>query len=263
MCLSIFATSAYLGIQKGIRRLSNLNIILVIAFLVFVLILGPTQYILSNSLESYAFLIKKYPEFSFSTGTTISKDWSVFYWAWWMALAPMVGAFIVNISNGKNLRQIILGTILIGSLGCIFSMSILSNLSIYLFEMELLNSPYLLSNGSMTREELVVDTIGTLNFGNILLIGFGIICIIFLCTTYDSSSYVLASASMKKSDVESSGNLRLIFAFLLVIQPSLLMFIGGVDSFKWIMVIFSVPLLFINLLLMISIIKNVRTIKKL
>ena len=263
MCLSIFATSAYLGIQKGIRRLSNLNIILVIAFLVFVLILGPTQYILSNSLESYAFLIKKYPEFSFSTGTTISKDWSVFYWAWWMALAPMVGAFIVNISNGKNLRQIILGTILIGSLGCIFSMSILSNLSIYLFEMELLNSPYLLSNGSMTREELVVDTIGTLNFGNILLIGFGIICIIFLCTTYDSSSYVLASASMKKSDVESSGNLRLIFAFLLVIQPSLLMFIGGVDSFKWIMVIFSVPLLFINLLLIISIIKNVRTIKKL
>lgn len=129
--------------------------------------------------------------------------------------------------------------------------------------MELLNSPYLLSNGSMTREELVVDTIGTLNFGNILLIGFGIICIIFLCTTYDSSSYVLASASMKKSDVESSGNLRLIFAFLLVIQPSLLMFIGGVDSFKWIMVIFSVPLLFINLLLIISIIKNVRTIKKL
>jgi BCCT family betaine/carnitine transporter len=68
---------------------------------------------------------------------------------------------------------------------------------------------------------------------------------------------------MKKSDVESSGNLRLIFAFLLVIQPSLLMFIGGVDSFKWIMVIFSVPLLFINLLLIISIIKNVRTIKKL
>jgi BCCT family betaine/carnitine transporter len=68
---------------------------------------------------------------------------------------------------------------------------------------------------------------------------------------------------MKKSDVESSGNLRLIFAFLLVIQPSLLMFIGGVDSFKWIMVIFSVPLLFINLLLIISIIKNVRTIKEL
>ena len=83
---------------------------------------------------AYGFLIKKYPELSFSTGTAISKDWTVFYWAWWMALAPMVGAFIVNISNGKSLRTIILGVILIGSAGCMISMSVLSNLSIYLFE---------------------------------------------------------------------------------------------------------------------------------
>jgi choline-glycine betaine transporter len=67
---------------------------------------------------------------------------------------------------------------------------------------------------------------------------------------------------MRSSNIESSGNLRLIFAILLVVQPALLMFIGGVDSFKWIMVIFSVPLLFIYLLMMISIVKNVYTIKK-
>ncbi|MDC3180487.1 BCCT family transporter [bacterium] len=67
---------------------------------------------------------------------------------------------------------------------------------------------------------------------------------------------------MKSSNIESSGKLRLIFAFLLVIQPSLLMFIGGVDSFKWIMVIFSVPLIFIYLLLMTSVIKNVYRITK-
>ena len=67
---------------------------------------------------------------------------------------------------------------------------------------------------------------------------------------------------MTSSETESSSNLRLIYALLLVIQPTLLMFIGGVDSFKWIMVIFSVPLLLINLLLIISIIKNVYRIKK-
>ena len=67
---------------------------------------------------------------------------------------------------------------------------------------------------------------------------------------------------MKRSNIESSGKLRLIFAILLVIQPTLLMFLGGVDSFKWIMVIFSVPLLFVYLLLVISIIKNISQIKK-
>ena len=67
---------------------------------------------------------------------------------------------------------------------------------------------------------------------------------------------------MKGSNIESSGNLRLIFAILLVIQPTLLMFLGGVDSFKWIMVIFSVPLLLIYLLLMIAIVKNIIGITK-
>ena len=64
-----------------------------------------------------------------------------------MALAPMVGAFIVNISNGKSLRTIILGVIFIGSMGCMISMSVLSNLSIYLFESGLLNAPVLLEEG--------------------------------------------------------------------------------------------------------------------
>ena len=179
VCLSIFATSAYLGIQKGIKRLSNFNIILVLLFLVLVFILGPTQYIFTKSIESYVFLFKQYPEFSFTTGTAISKEWSVFYWAWWMALAPMVGAFIVNISNGKSLRSIILGVIFIGSVGCMISMSVLSNLSIYLFESGLLNSPMLLEDGILNREQIIIKTLSTLSFSNYLLIAFGIICIIF------------------------------------------------------------------------------------
>jgi BCCT family betaine/carnitine transporter len=174
----------------------------------------------------------------------------------------MVGAFVVNISNGKTLRQIILGTILIGSLGCILSMSILTNLSMHLFESNILNAPELILSNSMTREDLIVETFASLEFSRILLVLFGIICIIFLCTTYDSTSYILASASMKSSGIESSGNLRLIFAILLVVQPTLLMFLGGVNSFKWIMVIFSVPLILIYILLMIFITKNVYTIKK-
>jgi len=262
VCLSIFATSAYLGIQKGIKRLSNFNIILVFLFLIIVFILGPTQYIFTKSMESYVFLVQKYSELSFTTGTAISKDWTVFYWAWWMALAPMVGAFIVNISNGKSLRTIILGVIFIGSIGCMISMSVLSNLSIYLFESGVLNAPALLEEGMLTREQIIIKTLSTLTYSKYLLIGFGVICIIFLCTTYDSTSYILASASMKSSNIESSGNLRLVFAILLVIQPTLLMFLGGVDSFKWIMVIFSVPLLLIYLLLMISVIKNIIAIKK-
>ena len=261
-CSIIFGTSAYLGVQNGIRRLSNLNIVLVILFLLFVLIKGPTSYILSNSFDTLIFYSKNYINMSLSTGTKISLDWTVFYWAWWFALAPMIGTFLINISNEKTLRQIILGTILIGSLGCTISMLILSNLSISLYETGLINSPDIIKNNLISREDLVVNTISTINSGYFLLITFTSILIIFLCTTYDSATYVLASASMKSSNMTSSKMLRVLFAILLVIQPTLLMYLNGIDSFKWIMVIFSIPLLFIYILLINSIIKNVYTIKR-
>ena len=262
ICSVIFATSAYIGVQNGIKRLSNLNMILVIIFLIVVFLLGPTSYIFSNSIKTLGFLSSNYIDMSLTTGTEISLDWSVFYWAWWYALAPMVGTFLVNISNNRTLREIIFGSILIGTLGCVLSMTILSNLSIHLFESGAINAPDILENKTYSREDLVVNSIMSLDFGYILLIGFAFIIIIFLCTTYDSASYVLASASMKDSTISGSKSLRLVFAFLLVVQPTLLMYLNGVDSFKWIMVIFSVPLLFINCLLIYSILKNVYRIKK-
>lgn len=261
LCSFVFASSAYIGIQNGIKRLSNINIALLLIFLFFVFIIGPTNYILDNSIKTIVFYSNEYLNLSLSTGTKISIDWTVFYWAWWFALSPMVGTFLVNISNGKTLRQIILGTIFIGSAGCALSMLILSNLSIFQFESGILNSPSMILENIVTREVLVVTTIGNLPYGDFLLIIFVLILVIFLCTTYDSASYVLASASMKKSSMKSSKSLRLLFAFILVIQPTLLMYLNGVDSFKWIMVICSIPLIFIFALLIYSIIKNVHTIK--
>ena len=151
--------SAYVGVQNGIKRLSNVNMVLVISFLAIILVIGPTTYIIENSINTMSFFFSRYIDMSLTTGTNISIDWTVFYWAWWYALAPMVGTFLVNISNNKTLREIILGTIFIGSFGCIFSMLILSNLSISLFENNTLDSPSIIANNLMSREQLVVETI--------------------------------------------------------------------------------------------------------
>ena len=152
ICSFIFGMSAYVGVQKGIRRLSNINVVMVIIFLLIILFLGPSKYILSNSADSFVFLLKEYIPMSMTTGTEISINWSVFYWAWWLALAPMIGTFIINVSNNKSLRQIIFGTIFIGSFGCIFSMMILSNLSISLFESGYINSPNIIENNLMSKK---------------------------------------------------------------------------------------------------------------
>ena len=109
---------------------------------------------------------------SLATGTEISLDWTVFYWAWWFALAPMVGTFLVNISNQKTIREIIFGTIFIGSFGCMLCMLILSNLSISLFEENIINAPLAIEEKLLSREDLVVNTIASLDFGYFLLIAF-------------------------------------------------------------------------------------------
>ena len=261
LCLLIFGSSVYLGIEKGIKRLSNLNIILVLIFLIFILITGPTGYIFKNTIEPLGHMFANYVPFSLQS-SKYSVSWTVFYWAWYFALAPAVGTFIVNVSNGKTIREIILGSLLIGSIGCFLHIGILSNSSIYLFENNIFDAPQLYENGLMEFETIIVETLSSLNFGFYLLIMFGLISIIFLCTTYDSSSYILATAAMKNFKIEPSRNLRLFFAVLLVIQPALIMFIGGGESFKWLLVIFSVPLIFINILLIISIIRNAIKIKK-
>ena len=261
LCLLIFGSSVYLGIQKGIKRLSNLNIILVIFFLIFILVTGPTFYIIENTYEPLGYMFKSFFNLSLET-SKYSITWTVFYWAWYFALAPAVGTFIVNVSSGKTIREIILGSLLIGSFGGFFHVGVLSNSSIYLFENGILNSPQLYKENIIGLESIVVETISSLNYGYFLLIPFGIISIIFLCTTYDSSSYILATAAMKNFKNEPSRNLRLFFAFMLVIQPALIMLLGGGDSFMWLLVIFSVPLIFINLLLIISIVKHAIKFRK-
>ena len=261
ICMCIVAISVYRGLQNGIKKLSNFNIILVIIFLFLILITGPTKYIIFNTLESFSYVIKNY--FSLSlTKSKYSLDWTVFYWAWYIALAPAVGAFIVNISNNKTIRELIFGAIIVGSLGCIFHIGVLSNISIYFYENAILDAPKIYEDGSLTSHALVVETISSLNFGLIFLIIFAIIAVVFLCTTYDSLSYILATASMKNFIDKPTRSLRVFFAIILMIQPALIMFMGGKDSFMWLLVVISVPLMVIYIFLILSIFKNAIKFKK-
>ena len=261
ICMCIVSISVYRGLQNGIKKLSNFNIILVISFLTLILITGPTKYIVINTFESVTYVLKNYLSLSLLK-SQYSLDWTVFYWAWYIALAPAVGAFIVNISNNKTVRELIFGALIVGSLGCIFHIGVLSNISIYAYENGILDAPKIYADQSMTSHALVIETISSLDYGIFFLILFTIIAVVFLCTTYDSLSYILATASMKNFKDKPSRSLRVFFAIILMIQPALIMFLGGKDSFMWLLVVISVPLILIYLFLILSIIKNAIKFKK-
>ena len=253
-CLLIFGTSVYKGLESGIKRLSNLNVLLVIVMLLMILLLGPTKYIISNSIESTYFMFKNYMNMSFFSESSFAQSWTVFYWAWWMALAPFVGTFILQISNGKSIRQMILGTIFIGSLATFMHFYILGGLTLNLYERGLMDVPEMVKDIPSGR--IALEALLTLPLGYYLIILYAFIATIFLCTTYDSCSYVLASTAMKKASVKPSKSLRIIFAFLLIIQPIIIMSLDGIDSIKYILVLSSIPLIFIYALMIFYISKN-------
>ena len=113
-------------------------------------------------------MIKNYIDMSFFSESSFAQSWTVFYWAWWMALAPFVGTFILQISNGKSVRQMILGTILIGSLATFLHFYVLGGLTLNLYERGVMDVPELVKNIPSGR--IALEALLTLPLGYYLII---------------------------------------------------------------------------------------------
>lgn len=108
------------GLDKGVKRLSEMNINLGAILLVFVLLLGPTIFILDSYFQNVGNYIGNFFPKSFWTesyrGTNWQNQWTVFYWAWWISWSPFVGMFIARISRGRTVREFVLSVLIIPSL---------------------------------------------------------------------------------------------------------------------------------------------------
>ena len=119
---AIAMISVLTGINVGIKRLSQFNIIVAVLLLLAVIILGPTLYILSSIFTSFGVYFAKIRPLSNWVGrtdTSFLHDWTTFYWAWWIAWAPFVGTFIARISKGRTVRQFIFFVLLLPTLLCL------------------------------------------------------------------------------------------------------------------------------------------------
>lgn len=109
--------SLMLGLDKGIKRLSDINMGLTGVLLAFIVILGPTLFIFDSFFENIGNYLAAVIPLSFwgeaYSGTDWQSGWTIFYWAWWVSWAPFVGVFIARISRGRTIREFTLGVLLI------------------------------------------------------------------------------------------------------------------------------------------------------
>lgn len=120
----IATTSVVLGVDKGVKVLSEWNMRIAVVLLLLALVLGPTLFIFRSFIEntgSYLYNFLHLATWSETfTGSSWQNDWTVFYWGWWIGWSPFVGMFIARISKGRTIREFILGVLLVPSLVTFF-----------------------------------------------------------------------------------------------------------------------------------------------
>lgn len=111
--------SVVLGIDKGVRVLSEMNVRIAAVFLLFMIIVGPTIFIFDSFIQNFGYYASSVINYGFWTETYVDSNWqgswTIFYWAWWVSWSPYVGMFIARISKGRTVKQFVLGVLIVPS----------------------------------------------------------------------------------------------------------------------------------------------------
>ncbi|MDG1438020.1 MAG: BCCT family transporter [Emcibacteraceae bacterium] len=261
ICITIFGVSVYMGLEKGIKKLADTNLYLSIIFLIFVLVAGPTTFILMMGTESIGFMLSNMIEMITWTdaadNTGFVQNWTIFYWAWWLAFAPYVGIFVTRISKGRTIRQIILSMCAYGSLGSWAFYIILGN---YALNLELTGALPVAEMINADVFNAISVIISHLPLGELALIVFTLVTIIFVATTYDSASYALASAATKELQAGENPAKwhRIFWAVALGILPIILMYIGGLKVVQSAVLLAGLPIAVASVFMARTLIKWLR-----
>ncbi|MCP3013071.1 BCCT family transporter [Nocardiopsis dassonvillei] len=238
--------SVALGLDRGIKRLSNINIWMAVGLLVFILLTGSTLFVLQGTIEALGRYIVNLPELALWNDTFADtgwqSNWTVFYWAWTISWSPFVGIFIARISKGRTIRQFITGVLLIPS-G--FSVLWFGIFGFSAFDIELNGEGGLVE--SVVEQQDIPGALFTFlehypatPFISVLAI---IMVVVFFITSVDSAALVTDTMANGHEDFNPLGQ-RIFWAVAIaVVTATLLVFsgTGGLGALEKIVVLVGLP----------------------
>jgi choline/glycine/proline betaine transport protein len=248
-CITAIATwSVVRGLDAGIKLLSNINMVIILFMLLFMLLIGPTLFILNAFVENIGSFLQQFPKLAmWKEAYTMRQwqvNWTIFYWGWWIAWSPFVGMFIARISFGRSVREFISGVLFVPTILTFFWMTVFGDNALYI---ELFKGGGLISS---VKENIAVALFAFFDYFPLhsIVSFFAVIVIIsFFVTSSDSGSMVI--------DIISSGGnpnppkpQRLFWAILEGIVAAVLLLGGGLVALQTASVVigllFAVILLF-------------------
>ncbi|MDR0885050.1 MAG: BCCT family transporter [Clostridiales Family XIII bacterium] len=255
---SIFSLSSFVGVEKGMRKLSDGTIYLAIAFIAFIFIFGPTGFIVKNFTQSMGTMITNYVNMSLFTDPIGKSGFpeanTIFLFTLALNYAALMGVFITKISKGRTIKEVVL-TCLIGiSLGTWVMFGVNGSFTMHT---ELTGGPAL--STATDGQAAVFETLSVLPGGKLILpIVFTVVAIGFLATSLDSAAFSLSATATRKLDKNgnTSPTFRLFWCLVLALVPLSIMFSNApFGALKTLCIFLSVPFLLVIIYMNIGLMK--------
>ena len=258
--ITLVATvSVVLGIDKGVKTLSEVNIRIAAVFLIFMLAVGPTLFIFDSLTQNIGYYLQNFFQISFWTEAYApdakagwQNSWTVFYWAWWISWSPFVGMFIARVSKGRTVREFVMGVLLVPTLLTFLWMTTFGGSGLWVE----INNPGLIGQNVMDNvstslfvllEQFPLTTI-TSAIGVILVIN-------FFVTSSDSGSLVIDSITAG-GKLDAPVGQRVFWALTEGGVAAVLLIGGGLTALQTAAITTGLPFTFVLILMMFSLYKG-------
>ena len=263
MSLAIF--SAISGVGKGVKILSEMNLTLAFCLLIFVLVAGPTLYLLSAFSDNIGTYLSNLVQLSFKTyvyeqeHTGWFSGWTILYWAWWCSWAPFVGLFIARISKGRTIREFIFGVLVIPSMFGILWFTVFGNTAIWLNDGEAAGT---LGQMISSPETLLFKFLDYLPLSSVTGLVSLVVISLFFITSADSGIYVLNNIASRDKSLVAPRWQAVMWGVLMSVVAIVLMQSGGLANLQAMTLLVALPFAMLMLLMCFSLWKGLSADKK-
>ncbi|MGQ4668393.1 glycine betaine uptake BCCT transporter [Metabacillus halosaccharovorans] len=257
----LFMISAWSGLGKGIKYLSNANMVLAIALFVLMFIAGPTILILNMFTDTLGGYIQNIVQMSFRIAPLNEEHrswingWTIFYWAWWISWSPFVGIFIARVSRGRTIREFIIGVLLLPALVSFIWFAVFGTSAI-----EVQNAGNI-DLTSFATEEVLFAIFSEMPWSTLLsIVAITLICTFFI-TSADSATFVLGMQTTYGS-LTPPNSVKLTWGVAQSTVALILLYSGGLQALQNSLIAAAFPFSIIIVLMMISLYRSLTKEKK-
>ncbi|WP_445002982.1 BCCT family transporter [Halomonas mongoliensis] len=256
--MTVATLSVVSGVKRGVRLLSEANFWLSIAVVVFLLLFGPTQYLVAITVESAGDYIQNLMGMTFHTNATRDDgwqaEWTVFFWGWWLAWSPFVGMFIARVSRGRTFREFVMGVLLVPTVITVVWIGLFGGTALY---HELFGGGGIVAAVEKDVATALFATIEAMELGQAgRLVSLALVVLIatYLITSANAGTLVI-NTILSGGDPEPPTLHRILWGAVLGLLTAVLLMAGGLETLQAAVIMAALPFSVVIMLMIAGLLK--------